>query len=45
VKDPKKKKDHLFFMNYGVKKFTSQKTFKKKTLMFERYNLVDPFRG
>ena len=25
----RKKKDHLIFMNFGVKKFTLKKTFKK----------------
>jgi hypothetical protein len=42
AKDPKKREDHLIFINFGVKKFTVKNTPKKKTLMFECYNLLDP---
>jgi hypothetical protein len=43
AKDPKKREDHLIFINFGVKKFTIKKhPKKKKTLMFECYNLLDP---
>jgi helix-turn-helix protein len=42
AEDPKKRKDHLVFINFGVKKLTVIKTQeKKKTLMFECYNLLD----
>jgi hypothetical protein len=41
-KDPKKRKDHLIFNNFGVKKFTVKNTQKNKTLMFECYNLLAP---
>jgi hypothetical protein len=42
-KRPKKKeKNHLIFINFGVKKFTLKNTKNKKTSMFECYNLVDP---
>jgi hypothetical protein len=41
AKDPKKK-DHLIFINFGVKKFTLKNTPEKKTLTFECYNLLDP---
>jgi hypothetical protein len=30
AKDPKKKKDHLIFINFGIKKFTLKNTPKKK---------------
>jgi hypothetical protein len=33
----RKKKDHLIFINFGVKKFTVKNISKKKTLMFECY--------
>jgi hypothetical protein len=39
---PKKKKDHLIFINFGVKKFIVKSAQKKETLMFECYNLLDP---
>jgi hypothetical protein len=43
AKDPKKKKDHLIFINFGVKKFTLKNTQKKiKNLTLECYNLLDP---
>jgi hypothetical protein len=43
AKDPKKREEHLIFINFGVKKFTQKKTQKKKkTLMFECYNLLVP---
>jgi hypothetical protein len=42
AKDPKKRKDHLIFINVGVKKFKVKNTPKKKILMFECYNLLDP---
>jgi hypothetical protein len=41
-KRSKKKKDHLIFINFGVKKFTLKNAQKKKTLIFECYNLLDP---
>jgi hypothetical protein len=41
-KRPKKKKDHLVFINFGVKNFTLKYTLKKKPLTFECYNLLDP---
>jgi hypothetical protein len=41
-KDPKKKKNHLIFINFGVKKFTLKNTQTKKTMTFECYNLLDP---
>jgi hypothetical protein len=44
AKDPKKKKNHLIFINFGVKKFTLENTPKKKTLTFECYNLLDFFK-
>jgi hypothetical protein len=41
-KRPKKRKDHLIFSNFGVKKFTVKKHPKKrKTSMFKCYNLLD----
>jgi hypothetical protein len=42
AKDPKKREDHLIFINFGVKKFTLKNTPKKKTLTFECYNLLGP---
>jgi hypothetical protein len=42
AKNPKKKKDHLISINFGVKKFIVKNTPKKKTFMFECYNLLDP---
>jgi hypothetical protein len=39
-KRPKKKEDHLIFINFGVK--NTKKHPQKKTLMFECYNLLDP---
>jgi hypothetical protein len=41
-KRPKKREDHLIFINFGVKKFTLKNTQKKETLTFECYNLLDP---
>jgi hypothetical protein len=41
-KNKQKKKNHLIFINFGVKKFTLKNTPKNKTLMFECYNLLDP---
>jgi hypothetical protein len=31
-------------MNFGVKEFIIKKTLKKKTLMFEHYNLMDSMK-
>jgi hypothetical protein len=42
AKDPKKREDHLIFINFGVKKFTLKITPLEKTLTFECYNLLDP---
>jgi hypothetical protein len=42
AKDLKKWKDHLIFIDFGVKKFTLKNTQKNKTLTFECYNLLDP---
>jgi hypothetical protein len=42
AKDPKKREDHLIFINFGVKKFMAKNTPKKKTLIFECYNLLAP---
>jgi hypothetical protein len=42
AKDPQKRKDHLIFINFRVKKFIEKNTQKKKTLMFECYNILDP---
>jgi hypothetical protein len=42
VQKTQKKKKHLIFINFGVKKCTLKSTQKKKTLMFECYNLLDP---
>jgi hypothetical protein len=33
-KDPKKREDHLIFINFGVKKFILKNTQKKKNFMF-----------
>jgi hypothetical protein len=44
TKDPKKREDHLIFINFGVKKFTLKNTPQKKTLTFECYNLLDPMK-
>jgi hypothetical protein len=41
-KTQKKRKDHLIFINFGVKKLTLKNTPQKKTLTFECYNLLDP---
>jgi hypothetical protein len=41
-KRPKKRKDHIIFIDFGVKKFTLKNTPKKKTLTFECYNFLDP---
>jgi hypothetical protein len=41
-KRPKKRKDHLIFINFGVKMFIVKKHPKNKTLMFECYNFIDP---
>jgi hypothetical protein len=40
-KNPRKRKDHLILIDFGVKKFTARNTPNKKTLMFECYNLLD----
>jgi hypothetical protein len=42
AKDPKKREDHLIFINFGVKKFTLKITQEKKLLTFECYYLLDP---
>jgi hypothetical protein len=42
AKDPKKREDHLIFINFGVKKFALKITQKKKSLTFECYYLLDP---
>ena len=34
AKDPKKRKDHLIFINFKVKKFTIKNIQKKRTLLF-----------
>jgi hypothetical protein len=39
------RQDHVIFINFGVKKFTLKNTQKKKTLMFECYNLLDPMES
>jgi hypothetical protein len=41
-KTPKKREDHLIFINFGIKKFTLKNIIQKKTLMFECYNFSDP---
>jgi hypothetical protein len=41
-KRPKKREDHLIFINFGVKKFIVKNIQKNKTLMFECYNLLAP---
>jgi hypothetical protein len=41
-KRPKKKKKHLIFINFRVKKFTLNNSQKKETLTFECYNFLDP---
>jgi hypothetical protein len=40
AKDLQKRKGHLISISFGVKKFTEKNTQKKKTLMFECYNLL-----
>jgi hypothetical protein len=40
-KKPKKRKDHLIFINFRVKMFTIKNTQKKRTLMFECYYFLD----
>ena len=45
AKDPKKREDHLIFIDFGVKKFTLRNTQNKQTLMFECYNLLDPMES
>jgi hypothetical protein len=42
AKDPKKREDHLIFINFGVKKFTIKTSKKNRTLIFECYNLLAP---
>jgi hypothetical protein len=42
ARDPKIREEHLIFINFGVKKFTVKYTPKKKTLMFEYYNFLNP---
>jgi hypothetical protein len=41
-KRPKKKEGHLNFTKFGVRSSLYKRAQKKKTLMFECYNLVDP---
>ena len=41
AKDPKVRKDHMIFINFNIKKFTIGNSLKKKTLIFECYNLLD----
>jgi hypothetical protein len=41
TKDPKRIKDHINFINFGIKKFTKKHP-RKKTLMIECYNFLDP---
>jgi hypothetical protein len=41
-KRPKKRKDHIIFINFGIKKFAVENAQKNKTLMFECYNLLAP---
>jgi hypothetical protein len=41
-KTPQKRDDHLIFINFGVKKFILKNTQKRRTLLFECYNLLDP---
>jgi hypothetical protein len=41
-KRPKKIGRSSNFINFGVKKFKIKNTQKKRTLMFECYNLLDP---
>jgi hypothetical protein len=41
-KRPKKRDDHVIFINFGVKKSIIDNTQKKKTLMFGCYNLLAP---
>jgi hypothetical protein len=41
-KRPKKRRDHLIFINFGGKEFTIENIPKKTTFMFECYNLLDP---
>jgi hypothetical protein len=40
-KDANCKKEHLIFMNFGVKNFTMKSNQYLFSLMFERYNLMD----
>jgi hypothetical protein len=44
TKHPKYKDDHLIFMNFRAKEFTIKRLLKKKTLMFELYNLMGPLK-
>jgi hypothetical protein len=41
-KKPQKRKEHLIFINFGVKEVHNKKHPRKKTLMFECYNLLNP---
>jgi hypothetical protein len=41
-KRPKKRKDRIIFINFGIKKFAVENAQKNKTLMFECYNLLAP---
>jgi hypothetical protein len=43
-KRPKKREDHLIFINFGVKHLNVKNTQKNKTLIFECYNLLDPIK-
>jgi hypothetical protein len=42
-KRPKKRENHPIFINFGVRKFIVKNTPKKRTLIFECYNFLDPF--
>jgi hypothetical protein len=42
TKEPRKREDHLIFINFRVKKFIVKKSQKYKILMFEYYNLLTP---
>jgi hypothetical protein len=41
-KRPKKREGHPVFINFGIKKFIVKSIQKKKKMMFEWYNLLDP---
>jgi hypothetical protein len=40
-KSPKKREEHLIFINFGVKKFTLKNTPRKKTLTLECYYFLN----